>query len=87
MIEAIWDSGASVSCLSSENYDSPKVTHFLKLELTLRQLEAAFQLPIETRGVVNLRITLGGNKFEHNFPILAKLEANCLIGVEFLEDH
>ena len=70
-IEAICDSGASVSCLSSEIYDSLKLKHSLRLEPALRQLKAANQLPIETRGVVRLPISLGGRKLEHNFHVLA----------------
>ena len=87
IIEAICDSGASVSCLSSEIYDSLKLKHSLKLEPALRQLKASNQLPIETRGVVRLPISLGGRKFEHIFHVLAKSEADCLIGLDFSEDH
>ena len=76
-----------MSCLSSEIYDSLKLKHSLKLQPALRQLKAANQLPIETRGVVRLPISLGGRKFEHNFHVLAKSEADCLIGLDFLEDH
>ena len=87
IIEAICDSGASVSCLSSENYDSLNLKHSLKLELAPRQLKAANQLPIETRGFVRLPISLGGRKIEHNFHVLAKSKADCLIGLDFLEHH
>ena len=87
IIEAICDSGASVACLSSETFDSLILKHSLKLEPALRQLKAANQLPIQTWGVVRLPISLGGRKFEVNFRVLAKLEANCLIGLDFLEDH
>ena len=83
IIEAIRDSGASLvvkSCLSS---DSLKLKHSLKLEPALRQLKAANQLPIETRGVVRLLISLGGGKFEHNFHVLAKSEADCLTVLDF----
>ena len=87
IIEAIRDSGASVSCLSSEIYDSLKLKHSLKMEPALSQLKAANQLPIETRGVVRLPISLGGRNIEQNFHVLAKLEVDCLIGLDFLEDH
>ena len=61
--------------------------HSLKLEPTLRQLEAANQLPVETRVVVRLPRGLGGSKFEQSFHVLAKSEADCLTGLDFLEDH
>ena len=87
IIEAICNSGASVSCLSSEIYDSLKLKQSLKLEPALRQLKAANQVPIETRGVVRLPISLGERKCEHIIHVLAKSEADCLIGLDFLEDH
>ena len=73
--------------LSSEIYDSLKLKYALKMEPALRQLKTADQLPIETRGVVRLPISLGGRKFEHNFHVLAHSEADCLIGLHFLQDH
>ena len=76
-----------MSCLSSEIYDSLKLKHCLKLQPALRQLKAANQLPIETRGIVRLPISLAGRKFEHNFHVVAKSEADSLIGLDFLEDH
>ena len=76
-----------MSCLSSEIYDSLNWKHSLKLEPALRQLKAANQLPIETRGVVRLPISLGGRIFEPNFHVLGMSEAYCLIGLNFLEDH
>ena len=59
----------------------------MKWEPALTQLKAANQLPIETRAVVRLPICLGGRKFEHNFHVMAKSEADCLIGLDCLEDH
>ena len=87
IIEAICDNGASVSCLCSGIYDSLKLKHSVELEPALRQLKAANQIPIETRGVVRLPISLGRRKLEHNFHVLARSEADCLIGLDFLEDH
>ena len=51
------------------------------------QLKAANQLPIETRGIVCLPLKTGGKKVEHKFHVLAKAEADCFMGLEFLEDH
>ena len=76
-----------MSCFSSEIYDFLKLKHSLKVEPALRQLKAANQLPTETRGVLRIPISLGGRKFEHNFHVLAKSEADCLIGLDFWEDH
>ena len=57
------------------------------MEPALRQLKAASQLPIDMRGVVRLPISLGGRKLYHIFHVLAKSEADCLIGLDFSEDH
>ena len=85
--EAICDSGASVSCLSIEINDSLKTKHSLKMEPSRTQLKAANHLPKETRGTVRLPVKIGGMKAEHEFHALAKSEADCLIGLDFLENH
>ena len=50
-------------------------------------IESRKSIAFETRGVVRLPISLGGGKFEHNFRVLAESDANCLIGLDFLENH
>ena len=87
IIEAICDSGASVSCFSIKIYDSLKTKHSLKMEPSRTQLKAANQLNIETRGNVRLPVKIGGIKVEHKFHVLLKSEADCLIGLSFLEDY
>ena len=86
-MEAIWDSGANMSCLSIEIYDSLKTKHSLEMEPSRTQIKAANQLPIETRGIVHLPVKIGGMKFQHKLHVLAMFEADCLIGLHFLEDH
>ena len=39
------------------------------------------------RGIVYLPVKRGGKKVEHKFHVLAKSEADCLIGLNFLEDR
>ena len=87
IIEAICDSGASVSCLSIEVYDFLKTKHSVKMGPSGTHLNAASQLPSETRGIVRLPVEIGGIKVEHKFHVLAKSEADCLTGLHFLEDH
>ena len=86
-IEAVCDSGASVSCLSSEIFDSLRSQHKLQLVPSNTQLKAANQLPIECRGIVQLPVRIGSKLFNHAFHVLVKSEADCLIGLDFLEDH
>ena len=87
MIEAICDSGASVSCISIEIYDPLKTKHSLKMKPSRTQLRAANQLPIEKRGILCLPAKIGRMKVERIFLGLAKSEADCLIGLDFLEYH
>ena len=84
-IEAVCDSGASVSCLSSEIFDSLRSQHKLQLVPSNTQLKAANQLPIECRGIVQLPVRIGSKLFNHAFHVLVK--SDCLIGLEFLDDH
>ena len=57
------------------------------MEPSRTQLKAANQLPIETRGIVRFPFKIGGMRVEHKFHILANSEADCLISLNFLEDH
>ena len=87
IIEAVWDSGASVSCLSSAIFDSLQSKTPLKLSPSTTHLKAANQLPIETRGTVNLPVRIAEKVFDHTFHVLVKSDSDCLKGLDFLEDH
>ena len=87
IIEAVCDSGASVSCLSSNVFDQIKQLQKLKLEPTQDKLVAANKLPIQTRGKVLLLLKIGPKQFEHVFHVLEHSEADCLIGLDFLKKH
>ena len=84
-VEAICDCGASVSCLSHLIYDESKQTHKLFLKPCLRKRRAANGLPIEVKGVVRLPVVIGPKSYEHDFCVLDKSEADCLLGLDFLE--
>ena len=86
-IEAVCDCGASVSCLSPLIYDELKQTHKLDLKPCPRKLKAANGLPIEVKGVVRLPVVIGPKSYEHDFCFLDKSEADCLLGLDFLEIH
>ena len=82
-IEAVCDCGASVSCLCPLIYNELKLTHKLDLNAGLRKLRAAN--PIEVRGVVRVYVVIGRKSYEHDFCVLDKSEADCLLGLDFLE--
>ena len=85
--EAVCDCGATVSCLSPLIYDELKQTHKLDLKPCLRKLKAANGLPLEVKGVVRLPVVIGPKSFEHDFCVLDKSEADCLLGLDFLETN
>ena len=84
-IEAVCDCGASVSCLSPLIYDELKQTLKLDLKPCLRKLRAANGLPIEVKGVDRVPVVIGPKSYEHDFCVLDKSEADCLLGLDFLE--
>ena len=87
-IEAVCDCGAIVSCLSPLIYDELKQTHKLDLKpCPRRKLKAANGLPIEVKGVVRLSVVIGPKSYEHDFCVLDKSEADCLLGLDFLETN
>ena len=85
--EAVCDCGASVSCLSPSIDNELKQTHNFNLQPCLRKLKAANGLPIEVKGVVRLPAVIGAKSYEHDFCVLDKSEADCLLGLDFLETN
>ena len=83
--EIVCDCRASVSCLSPSIYNELKQTHKFDLKPCLRKLKAANGLPIEVKGVVRLPVVIGPKSYEHDFCVLDKSEADCLLGLDFLE--
>ena len=51
----------------------------LKFSPLTTQLKAANQLPIETRGTVNLPVQIADKVFDHIFHVLIQSESDCLI--------
>ena len=86
-IQALCDCGASVSCLSPLIYDELKQMHKFDLKPCLRKLGAANGLPIEVKGVVRVPVVIGPKSYEHDFCVLDKSEADCLLGLDFLETN
>ena len=86
-VEAVCDCGASVSCLSSEIYNELKKTYQIILETCTRSLRAANGLPIDVEGTIRVPVYLGNKLFHHEFRVLKKSEADCLLGLDFLERH
>ena len=64
-----------------------KQTHQLDLKSCLRKLKAANGLPIEVKGVVRVPVVIGPKSYEHDFCVLDKSEADCLLGLDFLETN
>ena len=87
IIEAVFNSGATVSCLSSASFDSLQPKTPLELSPSTTQLIAANQLPIKRRGPVDLAVQIAQEVFDHTFHVLVKPESDCLIVLDFLEDH
>ena len=83
--EAVCNCGASVSCLSALIYDELKQTQKLDLKPRLRKFTAAHGLPLEVKGVVRIPVIIGPESYEHDFCVLAKSEADGLLGLDFLE--
>ena len=86
-IEAVCDCGASVSCLSPKIFETLRLNHKIELRTCERKLRAANGLPIEVRGVIRVPVKLGTTLYEHDFGVLEQSEADCLLGLDFLEKH
>ena len=86
-VEAVCDCGASVSCVSSEIYNELKKTYQITLKNCTRSLRAANGLPIDVKGIIRVPVYVGNKLFHHEFRVLEKAQADCLLGLDFLERH
>ena len=86
-IEAVCDSGARVSCLTSVVFDKLQKMGELKLLPPETNLVAANKQPITSRGTVRLPITIGPKHYEHESHVLIDSEADCLVGFDFLRTN
>ena len=86
-IAAVCDCGGNVSCLGLQIFDELKETHKLGWKPCLGKLRAANGLPIEVKGVVRVSVIIAPKSIEHDFCVLDKSEADCLLGLDFLETN
>ena len=86
-IEAVCDCGASVSCLSPLIYHQLEQRHKLDVKPCVRKVRPANGLPIEVKRVVRVPVVIGPKSYEHDFCVLDKSEADCLLGLDFLETN
>ena len=86
-IEVVCDCGASVPCRRPLSHDELEQTHKLDPTPCLTKLRAANGLPIEIKGVVRVLVVIGPKSYVHDFCVVQKSEADCLLGLDFLESN
>ena len=86
-VEAVCDSGASVSCLSEKLFNQINENHQVKIQPSTTRLSSANQMPIETKGTVSVPIKIGSKAYEQTFYVLIEAASDCLLGFEFPETN
>ena len=86
-VTAVCDTGASVSCISQRLLKRLPVNFQNRLQPAHRRLLAANQAEIPVSGTVTLPISLASNRYQQQFFVLKSSEADCLLGLDFLEDN
>ena len=81
----VCDCSTSVLCLRPCIYVEFKHTHKLELKNCHRKLRAANGLPIEVKDVACVPVKSRPKSNEHDFCVLDKPEADCLLGLDFSE--
>ena len=86
-LDAVCDTGASVSCLSPKVFVRlpPKIKSSLKP--CSKRLLAANQGEIKVKGEITVEMKIASMTFRHTFLVLEASEAECLLGLDFLETH
>ena len=86
-VTAVCDTGASVSCNSQRLLKRLPVNFQNQFQPAQRRLLAANQAEIPVSGAVTLPIALASNRYQQQFFVLKSSEADCLLGLDFLEDN
>ena len=86
-VTAVCDTGASVSCISQRLLKRLPLNFQNRLQPAHRRLLDASQAEIPVSGTVTLPISLASNRYQQQFFVLKSSEADCLLGLDFLEDH
>ena len=84
-VQAVCDTGASVSCLSKKLFIQINENHQVKIQPIRTRLSTANQMPNQITGTVSVRIQIGPKKYEHTFYNLKEAASDCLLGLDFLE--
>ena len=83
-VEAVCDSGASVSCLSEKLFNQINEIYQVKKQPSKTRLSSANQMPIQIKGTVSAPIKIDPKTYEHAFYVLIEAASGCLLGLDFL---
>ena len=87
LVTAVCDTGASVSCISQRLLERLPLNFQNRLQPAHGRLLAANQAEIPVSGTVILPISLASHRYQQQFFVLKSSEADCLLGLDFLEDN
>ena len=86
-VEAVCDSGASVSCPSEKLFNQINKNHQVKIQPSTTKLSSANQMHIQFKGTVSVPIKIGPKMYEHTYYVLIEAASDCLLGLDFLETN
>ena len=86
-VEAVCDSGASVSCLNEKLFNQINENDQIKIQPSTTILSSANQMPNQIKGTVAVPIKIGPKKYEHTFYVLIEAATDCLQGLDFFETN
>ena len=86
-VEAVCDSGASVSCISEKLFNQINENHQVKIQPSTTRLSSANLMPIQIKGTVSVPIKIRSKTYEQTFYVLIEAASDCLLGLDFLETN
>ena len=84
-VEAVCDSGASVSCLGGKLFNQISEKHYVNIQPSRTGFSTANQMPVQFKGTVSVPIKIGPKTYEKTFHVLKEAASDCLLGLYFLE--
>ena len=86
-VEAVRDSGTSVSYVCEQRFNQINENHQVKIQSSTTQPSTANQMPIHIEGNVSVPIQIGPKKHERTFYVLIETASDFLLRFDFLETN
>jgi len=83
----LYDTGSSITCVSSDTLHQLPVNTFRHTRHTPKQSTSASGGKMRSEGRVEISLEVEGKQLKHSFHVLPKLHEPFILGIDFIQQH